>query len=868
MCPNQEGGDQVSQVGVDSRRGSGASGASGPMNESLQPTYHTQSRDYERTSTTPSLSVMDLAPGTPPPGSQEMSPPSGAGDAYRPVSGPDNYVLGIPALAQPDSSMESSPDPPTFRPVDDAMIPRTAPPLPLYVSTRGVSVPAALHTSLENPPDLVPTTEYSPWTSASEFETTYSAPHGRIPQRRNLRHIPQDSLGWQTSPDFLTTFPNTARHEITTSGGLETMAATQYYVSNGFSVSPHMAPVPHHAYNSLLNGAMMPDYADEHSQGLLDPLIGGHHSMNQQRSSSVCSQAPEISIATSGQKADSLVTPAPLPLRLDPMIQARQKNYVVENGNQDGQISGLGNSGNMFWKGDNPDGSGILTGVSLKTGCGLGGIAMLTPLPRSVRSAIPSYIDIYWERVNAFYPIVHRQVFEEQPEEVLRCAMAAIATQFSNGQEDRIRGDQLHDYACQEAKRVLDQSPGLYDQALPSNAPNFGHQISIEMGLAKEDQWRNWVEAEGKRRVLAACFIIDNQVAMFHESSRARDNVDSSIIPLTGHSDALWSASSANEWFAILHNDPAASHVQFMPRLDSLTPEQVAQYNVFDRAVILNAAAQSLPRRHSQRNSAGKDDDQEPDSADDLRTPTTSSFAARALKGMKPDDRLCHLFSLGNAVTPNIYVALHHTPLHDLLAVSGDTWLFSQKVLRPLTFVEHQKRLKAWIEGRSSTSPTSPTSLTATRLDGMSSAKATIHAARALVEFFNRGVEASNGVTPYVTCVSNYWGMYVCALIIWAFGQKSIKSSSSWSTSGSPISTNKGRFMSEDDAVAWLRAVADSDLPDTVGRTKGRHEATAVVVSMVKRRLEADCVGGRSRLYVEAVGVLKKLEEDINRRWF
>lgn len=423
-------------------------------------------------------------------------------------------------------------------------------------------------------------------------------------------------------------------------------------------------------------------------------------------------------------------------------------------------------------------------------------------------------------------------------------------------------------YSDSFSSQVLDQSPGLYDRALPPNAANFGQQIPIEMGLTKMDQWRNWVEAEGKRRVLAACFIIDNQAAIFHESSRARDNVDSSTIPLTGHSDALWSASSANEWFAILQNDPAASHVHLMPRLDSLTPEQVAQYNVFDRGVILNAAALNLPRRMSQRNSAGKDDDQEPDSAEDLRTPTTSSFAARALKGMKPDDRLCHLFSLGNAVTPNIYLALHHTPLHDLLAVSGDTWLFSQKVLRSLTFVEHQKRLKAWIEGRSSTSPTSPTSPTATRLDGMSAAKATIHAARALVEFFDRGVEASNGVTPYVTCISNYWGMYVCALIIWAFGQKSIKSSSSWSTSGSPISNTKNQFMSEDDAVAWLRAVADSDVPNTVGRVKGRREASAVIVSMVKRRLEADCVGGRSRLYVDAVGVLKKLGEDVNCRWF
>lgn len=424
-------------------------------------------------------------------------------------------------------------------------------------------------------------------------------------------------------------------------------------------------------------------------------------------------------------------------------------------------------------------------------------------------------------------------------------------------------------YSNSFSSQILDHTPGVYDQALPSNAATYSHQVPLAMDLAKENQWHAWVEAEGKKRLLAACFIIDNHAAMLHESSRARSDIDPTSIPLTGHHDALWSANSADEWFAILQNDPAAGRVQLMPSLDSLTPEQVAQYGIFDTCVILNAAALNLPRRNAQRNSIGKDGDVESSFLDDLRTPTTTSYAARALKGIKPDDRLCQLFSLVNAITPNVYVALHHTPLHDLLAVSGESWVFSQKVLGSLTYVEHQKRLKAWIEGRSSTSSsTSPVSPTAAGLEGMSSSKATVHAARALVGYFERGVEASNGVTPYVTSISNYWSMYVCVLIIWAFGQKSGKFSSSGS-SGSPTSTTgRGQVMGEDEAVAWLRAIADSSMPETVGRAKGRREASAVIVSMVKRRLEADCVGGRSCLYNDAVGILKNLEESVSRRWF
>lgn len=422
-------------------------------------------------------------------------------------------------------------------------------------------------------------------------------------------------------------------------------------------------------------------------------------------------------------------------------------------------------------------------------------------------------------------------------------------------------------YSDSFSLQVLGQSPELYDRSMPLNVVDFGHQNPLVVGPVRAEQWHAWIEAEGKKRILTACFIIDNHAATFHESSRARADVDCSTIPLTGHSDALWSANSAEEWFDILQNDPATVHVQFLPLLDSLTPEQVAQYSVFDRSAILNAAALSMPRSNSQRTQGGKGDSQESvPAADDLRTPTAAAYAAQAPKSLKPDDQLSYLFSHVNAVTPNIYVALHHTPLHDLLAVSGDSWKFSQKVLGAPTFAEHKKRLKAWVEGRSSTSPTSPNSPTTAGLEAMSSAKAAMYSARALVGYFSRGVEASNGVTPYLTCVSDYWGMYVCALIIWAFGHKAGKPS--WSgISGSPTFT-KGQPMSEDGALAWLRVVAESDTPENIGHAKGRREASATIVSMVKRRLEADLVGGRSRLYIDAIGVLEHLEQGVDRRWF
>lgn len=427
-------------------------------------------------------------------------------------------------------------------------------------------------------------------------------------------------------------------------------------------------------------------------------------------------------------------------------------------------------------------------------------------------------------------------------------------------------------YSDSFSSQVLDHNPNFYEPALPSGAAGFGSHQNMGMHSGIEQQWRAWLEAEGRRRLSAACFIVDNHASIFHQQPPARDDIDASTIPMTAYSDALWEATSADQWAATLKADPAAGRPQTLPRLDALSPDEVAQYTAFDQALILNAAALSLPRRHNPRSPTAQGDDQiEPD---DLRTPTTASYA----QTIRADERLAHLFS--HCITgsdADVYVALSHTPLHDLLAVSGDSWVFSQKVLGRPTFIEHQKRLKAWAEGRGSTvSPTqqlqqqsSPTSPTTASLAGMSASRATVHAARALVGYLEHGIDAAS--------LSDYWGMYVCALIIWAFGHRAAgKSSSSSSSStgggvsGSPTTT-KGSVatrMSEDETIGWLRIVAQQGQPEHVARVRGRREASAAVVSLARRRLEADCVSGRSLLYMDAVSVLKKLDQEANVRRF
>lgn len=304
----------------------------------------------------------------------------------------------------------------------------------MFMTTEG----SMLQTASE-PPELIPT-----WTSASE--SNYSTPSEVSSRQKYLRPASQNPMEWQTSASLLSAYPAVSRQGISTTGGLEAMAVP-YYVSSAFPGSPELvshisASLP--SYEALLSEPLLSTaFPDGQTQVLLDPAIAEMH----RRSSSVRSPPPSSSASISRQVADTLVTPAPLHPRIDPLAQARHKELVVE-------VLGV-HGASPQWRVDVANGHGIPTGPSLANSGSFGlGMGFFTSLPRSIRNAIPTYINVYWERFHVNYPIVHRRSFEEAGEESLRCAMAAIATQFMTGKEDRIRGSQLHEYAWQEAKRV------------------------------------------------------------------------------------------------------------------------------------------------------------------------------------------------------------------------------------------------------------------------------------------------------------------------------------------------------------------------------------------------------------------------------
>jgi hypothetical protein len=245
---------------------------------------------------------------------------------------------------------------------------------------------------------------------------------------------------------------------------------------------------------------------------------------------------------------------------------------------------------------------------------------------------------------------------------------------------------------------------------------------------------------------------------------------------------------------------------------------------------------------------------------------------------LNAEHRISTLFA--SSPVANTYLALHHTPLHDLLAVGGDSWVFSKKVVPATSYLEHKKRLKLWAEQYHHRAGNNGVTASSGGVPGLNAAQATVYAARAIVLFLARCSEpAIDTHAPWSTDLSDYWALYVCALICWAFGHRArtgpaaptaelAQHQRQSSSSGGSSPATRGGPAADDEAMEWLRMVAADNMRlDDMVRVRAQPGAGGVV-GLVRRRLENDCIGGRSRLYVDAVGVLRKLEEGANLKWF
>lgn len=432
--------------------------------------------------------------------------------------------------------------------------------------------------------------------------------------------------------------------------------------------------------------------------------------------------------------------------------------------------------------------------------------------------------------------------------------------------------------------QYLDQS-----QAIHRLSSIFEHAYTAQSSphLTTDQRWRAWLDAEAHRRLLNACFSLDVHTSIYHEHHRCRDfNLSEPgrvpPIPLIGRSRDLWNAQSAEEWDAILNEDPDAGIPLFIPHPDQLRPMIPEEgstsgchgipLNTFDRLAILGFEASRLPRRTVAGSSPSSSDGGSPTPiADDNRqaeggwnvleaSSSAGSTGLGLVNGTNPDlaslgveARISYLFP--GCPVANTYLALHHTPLHDLLAVCGDNCMRSQKSLANKSIANNQKLIRLWVE-QGQVSPAS---------QGLNKSvvKATMYAARALLDILGpeARLDVGEGNLGTTVCkISDYWAIYVCAIICWSSGHRPARG-------GEQIGSNVA--ASDGEAFEWLRSAAHAQPGDTNAWAHVWASRGAIgIVSLVRRRLELDLNGARSRLYSDAVAVLKGIEERANWIWF
>ncbi|KAK3294996.1 uncharacterized protein B0H64DRAFT_325455 [Chaetomium fimeti] len=994
-------------------------------------------------------------------GSPQNSPrPSSAGLSYQPQRSPPTPVRGpiasptateisrTPSIAvgnQPEFShgqgfRAAYPFPPTISivnpeqpsslsgPYDNlgSYQPRAGQPPSICVVTDG----PGFQSELPGLPDA------SPLPSSASDSTTYSTPvsdgsgnprswargHRSPYPSVTPRGLPSSGPGMETSPSFADpSFINSYsdHHRQATDPTFDGTLSVPSNLGYGAASAGHHNP----PLSATSNGT-----------------IRAHHHSNSL--SSLRGRTPPLDTSSHGPSGTLFASASHLPGHLDSAVDFdRRKGVMMDHMAMD-VLGGLGVGYAATSPGaDNASHSSDMVpelDLAFIGGCALPGPPSITiPLPGPVRAAIPRYLEVYWSHVDPILPFIHYQTFDAASEDVLKCAMAAVATQHLDSREDRTRGNQLHEFAWQEVKRVpqwslqtmqaillceyfarfrgrkavtrpskpfeslysrvsalrsfsmppssaLAEDNGLWlvdttawspasspassnsslcDAATPTSStmspfalrhlsplqtapwgsfpssrvrssasspfgntsfassdpslafglprsmgsnlnPNlppsspssspysrsraqpswsslfapdrhspvsatapslplaapvpqapgqaYSHRVLNQQVLSQnaalldhtllaieqqrlsslQDRWRSWIDTESRRRLLATCLFVDGHAAIYQQQRRSQDCEVGGVmqpVPLFGRTTKPWESTSADDWANTLAADPGALQPEHVPPLEHLTREDITSHTPTDRIIILS-------------------------------------------------------------------------------------------VLPATSFHEHQKRLRLWVT-------VNPPFCVAAggganggvggggggggsgggALAGLSVLRATVYAARAILAFLDRapavdGDGGGGGGASWSADMSDYWALYVCALICWAFvhpargggggaadgqgqggngaaaggagaggrGRSASGAPGGGSGGSSPALTPNGvaAVASDEEAVGWLRLVAAEGVRlEDVVRVRGRREASGVV-GLVRKRLESDCVGGRSRLYVDAVGVLRKLEEGLGWKWF
>ncbi|KAG9237562.1 hypothetical protein BJ875DRAFT_481202 [Amylocarpus encephaloides] len=508
-----------------------------------------------------------------------------------------------------------------------------------------------------------------------------------------------------------------------------------------------------------------------------------------------------------------------------------------------------------------------------------------TAIPFQPSQNLSLYIDTYWQKFHPRFPIIHRPTHDSAEGSLLTTAMAAIGTQYHHTREARIKGSELNE-SC---RKGLDQCPNwtletmqaillteifsrfrgrkttirlsrrfedLCSRVLHGTDSSYGapacsspvdgasvSNLRERFSLLEENQslqrstppneWRRWIKTESRQRLLNACFMFDVHQALYHQLPRSKalgTELRPFLVSPTPDTDSLWGAADASKW-------QSQQSLQLLRR-DSTGQQLSTESSSFSQSLLICSLATQLP-------------------LDDL--PSFPRFFH------SPPAEVDIASTFTSSPLAQTYLALHHTHLHDLLAVAADTWIFSQKVTPPQAFRDAQKRLFAWSKS-------------------MDAAHAVHHACRVLSLTLAQSQKHSSSYhTNSLACVTEYWSLYVSALICWAFGHRyqpnngktsNVARANPSTTLGTDVTivSAQGKSFEEVQAQAnfYVTSMLEFRVEELSSSRNTIRSETSGVIDVVRQRLnfEGVNIGGRCSILSDCIGVLQKISKSGNSRWF
>lgn len=320
-----------------------------------------------------------------------------------------------------------------------------------------------------------------------------------------------------------------------------------------------------------------------------------------------------------------------------------------------------------------------------------------------------NYLDNYWRLFHPSYPIIHKPTFDSVGgSPILKAAMLAIGAQYTDDAAAKAKSRTLHERCLKlldqrdmdgaQTSRLCDlQTLFLLEvlsqyrarrlaKSLTKRFEEMYSNISHDMKLlsayptenlsslqaldTNQHQWYQWVETSTKQHLLLCCYILETQ-----QATLVARTPQPSIIPYVSGfnlpipaSLAVWNAASAVDWVLALQQQPQQpSYVCDVPAELSLKT-RLPKLDVFQSSLVI---AVNYNHFHNE-------------------TPYLQAHPYPALNHVLDQSSLTQYHLLTAQL-------LQHIPLRALLAVSGESWILSEKVPSIATFAGFKSTLRTWL---------------------------------------------------------------------------------------------------------------------------------------------------------------------------